>query len=349
MTLEQIQNDPALRALAIILIAFVAAQLFKVVGTRILLYLTRRTRTQADDEIVNHLKTPVFITIFSIGLYIAIHTSPWHDRWVEVAESSVHTLLVIIWLVYGMRLITTVLEALTRLSDRVTWIESRTLPLIDNGAKLILFGGAVYCLLIAWNLNVTPWLASAGVVGIAVGFAAKDTLANLFGGLFVIMDSPFKIGDYINLDSGERGQVVRIGLRSTRLLTRDDVEVTVPNGAIANAKIVNESGGPWEKRRVQIMVVVAYGSDVEQVKEVLERSIREVSFIVADPEPRVRFHELGDSALIFRVLGWIELPEQRGRAVDGLNTAVYNNLRAANIQIPFPQRDVHLIREASDG
>ena len=108
----------------------------------------------------------------------------------------------------------------------------------------------MYCFLVVWNLDLSPWLASAGIAGIAVGFAAKDSLANLFGGLFVIMDSPYKIGDYINLDTGERGRVVKIGLRSTRLLTRDDVEITLPHAHIANAKVVNESGGPHEKTRV---------------------------------------------------------------------------------------------------
>ena len=91
-------------------------------------------------------------------------------------------------------------------------------------SKIVVFGLAVYCFLVTWDLDLSAWLASAGIMGIAVGFTAKDSLANLFGGLFVIMDSPYKLGDFINLDSGERGRVIKIGLRSTRLLTRDDVE-----------------------------------------------------------------------------------------------------------------------------
>jgi small-conductance mechanosensitive channel len=190
-------------------------------------------------------------------------------------------------------------------------------------------------------------LASAGVAGIAIGFAAKDSLANLFGGLFVIMDSPYKIDDYINLDSGERGKVVKIGLRSTRLLTRDDVEITVPNAAIANAKVVNESGGPWQKRRVAVTVGVAYGSDVRQVNEILMNSAMQVDLIAGDPAPRVRFAEMGDSALIFRVLGWIDEPELRGQAIDALNTAIYNDLNAAGVVIPFPQRTIHHVGHPS--
>ena len=91
---------------------------------------------------------------------------------------------------------------------------------------------------------MTAWLASAGVVGIAVGFAAKDTLANLFSGVFILADAPYKIGDYIVLDAtGMRGKVTQIGLRSTRLITRDDVEVTIPNSIMGNSQVINQSGG----------------------------------------------------------------------------------------------------------
>ena len=112
-------------------------------------------------------------------------------------------------------LTSTILASMSRLADRVTWLEARTLPLFDNLSKIVIFGLAIYFFLIAWELDLSAWLASAGIMGIAVGFAAKDTLANLFGGLFVIMDAPYKLGDFINLDSGERGRVIKIGLHSS--------------------------------------------------------------------------------------------------------------------------------------
>ena len=112
-------------------------------------------------------------------------------------------------------LTSTILASMSRLADRVTWLESRTLPLFDNLSKIVVFGLAIYFFLIAWELDLSAWLASAGIMGIAVGFAAKDTLANLFGGLFVIMDAPYKLGDFINLDSGERGRVIKIGLHNS--------------------------------------------------------------------------------------------------------------------------------------
>jgi small-conductance mechanosensitive channel len=123
-------------------------------------------------------------------------------------------------------------------------------------------------------------------------------------------------------------------------LTRDDVEVTLPNSYIANSKVVNESGGPYEKTRVAIVVGVAYGSDIDRVRQVLHDAAASVEFVVSDPAPRVQFIEMGDSALLFRVQGWVNQPVMRGSCIDGMNTAIYKALGQANIEIPFPQRVV---------
>ena len=337
------QAYPWVLALEVIGVSALVAKIVDLVISRFLLRLTLRTNTDLDDRLVQLLHRPVFVSVILVGLYIAVKTlglSPGVER---VLVALIQTVAVFIWTGAAFKLTSTTLEGLSRLADRVTWIESRTLPLFDNLSKIVVFALAVYCFLIVWNLDLSAWLASAGIMGIAVGFAAKDSLANLFGGFFVIMDAPYKLGDFITLDSGERGRVIKIGLRSTRLLTRDDVEITLPNAHIANAKVVNESGGPYEKTRVVITVGVAYGSDVDRVSEVLQEAALSVESVVQDPPPRVRFAEMGDSALIFRVQGWIDEPALRGSCVDGLNTAIYKALGQAGIEIPFPQRVVHMV------
>jgi len=256
-------------------------------------------------------------------------------------DSLVQTAVIFVWTLTALRVVSLVCGSMSGAVRRSEWIDERTLPLFDNLARLILLGAAAYFLLLAWHLNISGWLASAGIAGLALGLAAQDTLSNVFGGLSIIADAPYKVGDWVNLDGGERGRVTQIGLRSTRMMTRDDVEITVPNAAIASGKIINESGGPSRKSRVSVLVGVAYGSDVDQVREVLLRAARGVELVADDPEPRIRFTEMADSALVFRVLCWIELPELRGECVDGLNTAIYKALNAEGITIPFPQRDVH--------
>ena len=219
-------------------------------------------------------------------------------------------------------------------------IQPRTFPLFDNLAKVLLFGIAVYAVISVWDLDATGWLASAGVMGLAIGFAAQDTLGNLFAGVFIIADAPFSVGDYIVLDSGERGKVAHIGLRSTRILTRDDIEITIPNAVMGKAKITNEAGGPSLKRRLRVPVGVAYGSDIDRVRELLLELAAAQELFCDQPAPRVRFRALGESSLEFELLGWIPHPELRGRAVDEVLTAIYKRFQAEGVQIPFPQRDL---------
>jgi small-conductance mechanosensitive channel len=156
------------------------------------------------------------------------------------------------------------------------------------------------------------------------------------------MDAPYKTGDFIILDTGERGVVTHIGLRSTRLLTRDDVEVTIPNGVIGNGKIINEAGGPSEKHRIRVSVGVAYGSDIDHVIATLEQVAADNAEVCADPAPRVRFRTFGESSLDFQLLCWIERPVDRGRVNHELNCSVYRAFIDNNIEIPFPQRDLHV-------
>ncbi len=333
---------PWVRAIEVLLFSALAAKVADWVISHFLLRLARQTRTDLDDQLVELIHRPVFISVVLIGFYVAVQIMGWNSGLEYVLLASIQTAAIFIWTGASFKLTSTTLIGLSRLADRVTWLEARTLPLFDNLSKIVVFSVSTYAFLVTWDLDLSAWLASAGIMGIAIGFAAKDSLANLFGGIFVIMDAPYRIGDIINLDTGERGQVIKIGLRSTRLLTRDDVEITLPNSHIANAKVVNESGGPHKKTRVVVTVGVAYGSDIDRVRATLLAAANSVDHVITDPAPRVRFVEMGDSALIFRVQGWIDEPSERGGCVDGLNTAIYKALALAKIEIPFPQRVVHM-------
>ncbi|MEX1350606.1 MAG: mechanosensitive ion channel family protein [Desulfobacterales bacterium] len=194
------------------------------------------------------------------------------------------------------------------------------------------------------GIPVNAVFASAGIAGFAVAMAAKDTLSNLFGGVTIFMDRPFRPGDYIVLDNTERGEVVQIGLRSTRIQTRDDVMITIPNSIITSTKIVNQSS-PKPMFRVRVKIGVAYGSDIRQVETILVEQVRSNPQAAQNPKPRVRFRKFGDSSLDFELLCWAKRPHDRGRLMHGLNTGIYNAFAKAGIEIPFPQRDLHLKHE----
>ena len=194
------------------------------------------------------------------------------------------------------------------------------------------------------GLPVTAIFASAGLAGIAVALAAKETLSNFFGGISILIDRPFAAGDYIVLDTGERGMVKEVGMRSTRLLTRDDVLITIPNSIITNVKIVNQSA-PYPHFRVRIGVGVAYGSDLEQVEQILVDAARGNPLVMEEPAPRARVRLFNDSSIDFELLVWARTPQDRGRITHEISKIIYLRLNDEGVNIPFPQRVVHVAND----
>ncbi len=333
---------PGLLTILLLLLAYTIGRVLKTVITRSLKKITEKTETVSDDQLVDYLTRPLVLTTVTLALMLAVSAYRLPKTLNDVILSLLATVLLFSWLRAGLRTARIVLELIASNRHRFEIIQERTIPLFDMTIKILLVGMGAYFFLLIWGINPTAWLASAGVIGIAVGFAAKDSLANLFSGIFIVADAPYKIGDYIVLDTGDRGKVTNMGMRSTRLLTRDDIEVTVPNAIIANAKIINESGGPWVMHRIRIPIGVAYGSDVDQVCEVLEQTALDHPEVVKTPAPRVRMRAFGASSLDFELMGWIDLPEKRGKVKHDLMKSIYKNLNKAGIGIPYPQMDLHV-------
>jgi MscS family membrane protein len=155
------------------------------------------------------------------------------------------------------------------------------------------------------------------------------------------MDNTYKVGEYIILDSGERGEVVEIGVRSTRIKTRDDVIVNIPNSIMANSKIINESA-PIPRFRIRVPVGVAYGSNLEKVEEILLAVTNANENIEKHPEPRVRLRTFADSSVNFQLLCWVKDPRDKGLQTHNLLKAAYRAFDEQGINIPFPQRDIHI-------
>ncbi|MBC8256008.1 MAG: mechanosensitive ion channel family protein [Candidatus Marinimicrobia bacterium] len=323
--------------------SLIAAKLVDWIITSGLSRMANRTASTIDDRIIQILHRPIYYSILFMGLGISIQLFQLPEIITFVLIGLFKSTAIFIW---SIALFQSFMHFINWYSRHKTFGESivqpHTLPLFDNVGKVVIFLVAVYFMLISWNINVTGLLASTTVLAAILGFAAKDTVANLFAGFFIMADTPYKPGDYINLDGGERGYVKHIGLRSTRIMTRDDIEITLPNSLIANSKIINESGGPKENERVRITISVAYGSDVDQVRSVLEKIAINSDNVCQSPIPRVRFRTFGDSGLTFQLLFWIEKPEDRGRITDELNTAIYKEFAIEEIVIPYPQRTIHI-------
>jgi MscS family membrane protein len=184
-------------------------------------------------------------------------------------------------------------------------------------------------------------VAGLGIGGLAVALAGREALSNLIGTIMIILDRPFKIGDYVTLSDGERGAVLGVGFRSTRIRTRDDILISIPNSIIANTKMINESA-PVSLSRIRIKVGVAYSSELKRVEEILLGVAQQNESVILEPAPEIRFRQFSDSALEFELLCWIDQPEQKGPIIHQLNWAVKEAFEEAGIEIPFPQRHVRI-------
>ena len=330
----------ALRALLLVGLGFLVAITVDFVFGRVIKRITDKTETQLDDLLIAHIRRPIFLSLVMVGIALGLDTLGPKPVYRYLVQGLLFTVAVTVWTVSINRLVANVLSDLSAKQKSI--VQPATLPIFEIASKLVVYGLALYFILLAWDVNVTGWLASAGIVGVALGFAAKDTVANLLAGIFILADRPYKVGDVLVLEDDLRGRVTQIGIRSTRIVTNADVEVILPNSMIATSQIINESGGPRAKSRVEVRVSVAYGSDVEQVKQVLLQVVENESLARTTPSPWVQFRALGESSLDFSIFVWIKSPMQRERAVDSLNTQVYAALGEAGIEIPFPQRDVHM-------
>lgn len=330
--------------IALSLIVVVVGLLLAIVVRKFILFwgtkLTARTTTDLDERLLRIVARVAALVAGYIALVAALQVLAIGGTTEMVIIRLMMSMLILQLMRAAMQASNVGLAILGRVRHRFAIIEERTIPLFDLMLTVIIVAIGAYALLQVWNIDPTAWLASAGVVGIAVGFAARDTLANLFAGFFIIADAPYTIGDYIILNSGERGYVVNVGIRSTRIRTRDDVEIIVPNSEMANSKIINESGGIRDRYRVRVKVGVAYGSDLDQVCALLSQVAADHPEVTQNPAPRVRNRGFGDSSIDFELLGWIRDPADRGRIKHDLFMAIDKAFNQAGVVIPFPQRDI---------
>lgn len=332
------------KQVALMAIYVIIAKITDLFIDRILKRLTSYTDFAMDDQLIEFAHNPIFWTILFLGLQHALMLRSLPTPWDTVLPSGTKSLILVIWFVAFIRAFNWMADHFHGKIIDGGAIGKDLFLLLKNVMRVLTIVAGLLWLLAIWEVDLTPLFASAGIVGIAVALAAKDTLANFFGGISIFADNTFKVGDYIILDNTERGEVVEIGIRSTRIKTRDDVLITIPNSILANSKIVNESA-PVPSFRIRIPVGVAYGSDLDQVEEILMQIAAENENVAKDPKPRVRLRAFADSSLNFELLLWVDDPRVKGRETHNLLKSIYLAFAEHKITIPFPQRDLHIINE----
>jgi len=336
-----ILNNPFLTAILYIIVFFMLAKIIDFIVTKIILRFTKKTKTTLDDKIIAIIHQPLFFTIFLVGFIVAFSQFDLNEKFVFPFNSFIYSVILIIWTVASIRTSRVIINIAFHKFLDVTGLSKDILPLFVTISKVTIIVICIMTIFSIWKIDITPLLASAGIVGAIIAFAAKDAFANLFGGISIFLDKPFKIDDIIDIGGNERGKVVNIGIRSTRIQTPGGMILTVPNADIANSKISNESITTVHSK-VSVNIGVAYGSDVRLVEKTLLAIANNYKLVVKEPAPLVRFLEFADSSLNFLLVVWIEDITNTSLVRNDINYEINKRFTELGIEIPFPQRDVHL-------
>lgn len=224
------------------------------------------------------------------------------------------------------------LMARTRADPAVQVIAARLTRFVVLGLGLVMAASQL-------GINVASLLAGVGVLGLAVGLAAQDSLSNLVAGIAILWDRPFRIGDNVTV-SGTFGKVQEIGLRTTRIRTVNQLDAILPNKEIINQEIINHTLNPM--MRLAIPVGIAYQADTREARKVLLEAVRGHELILEEPEPEVVVTALADSSVNLELRVWLRDPYTERQATCIMIELAKIALDEAGIEIPFPQRTLHL-------
>lgn len=190
------------------------------------------------------------------------------------------------------------------------------------------------------GINLTSLTVLGGFLGVGLGFGLQNVTSNFISGIILLLEQPIRVGDKVSVED-DIGTVKEIGMRSTTIDTFDNIRLIIPNSVFVEKKVINWSHGD-PKIRLHIPFGVAYGSDVPGVRETILKVAENYKNTLHTPPPEVRFLGLGDSSLDFELLAWIPDPRKQFKYKSDLYYLIEAALRKAGIEIPFPQRDLHI-------
>jgi small conductance mechanosensitive channel len=194
------------------------------------------------------------------------------------------------------------------------------------------------------GVATTSFIAVLGAAGLAIGLALRDSLSNFAGGVLMIVFKPYKVGDFVEMQ-GQSGTVQSIQILNTVLLTADNKTVFIPNGPIINGNVTNHTNE--HKRRVDVDLGIGYGSDIDVARKTLLAIVNADQRILSEPAPDVVVAQLGESAVVLRVRAWVSTPDYWS-VFFAIQEQAKKSFEVAGVEIPFPQRTIHVVQKASD-
>ncbi|MFQ6609764.1 MAG: mechanosensitive ion channel family protein [Fidelibacterota bacterium] len=331
---------PYLIPLCIVLAGFLSAWIFNKIIFRKLNLITQKTRWSGDDVLLRILKKYFTLWLVLGSVYLAMETGVFPTEFTIPANNVILIIFVLSLATATSSIVGSLISGYTRRYDN-QFFNLGILMIIVRG---LIIGIAILILLQTFGMKISPLLGALGVGSMAAGFALKDTLANFFAGIQILISKQIQVGNFVQIGSGLEGTVADITLRNTTLIDRSNNTIVVPNSEMAASTIVNYSI-PDTNLRVKVDCGVAYDSDLEKVEkialETAKHILATVDGAVHDFEPNLRFHTFNESSIDFTVImRAIDFPSQhtvRSEYIKLLKKRFDGN----GIVIPFPIRTIY--------
>jgi MscS family membrane protein len=305
-----------------------------------------RGRFQIDGILLRILGPPVSVFVALGSVNYALYRIPQVREQFSEWEGAQRALLILTgtWILASLvkNLIREYGLPLARRTD--TDLDERIVRLMDLTAVYVIWIVGVLIALRELGIQVTAFLASMGIIGLAVALAAKTVLSNVLAGVTLTADPNFRVGDRIEVGD-HIGDVLSINLHKTVIRTRDNEIVMIPNDVLGREVIINHML-PQARTRIEMTIGVAYGTDLERATRILQDILHGQGRILPVPEPEVNVRTLGDSAVTLQILAWIDAPRGKRGVRDAVYRSALTQLTEAGIEIPFPQRVVQLTEGA---
>ncbi len=346
--LPRLDDTAALIVLALVIWVFVWWGM-----RRLHRHLVSRTETELDDAILLVVRR---VALLSIGFWTVVRLievwtaepDPGQAPEPSLLAPYVKALWVLALSFPISRFVTDLLEiAEEKIVPRTTTkLDDTALPLMNRFVQFLIVGIGALMALQVLEIQITPLLGGAGVAGLALSFAAKDTLSNLIAGVLLILDRPFQVGDRIELwnapkNSSTWGDVMEIGLRATKIRTPDNIVIIIPNNEIMQRDIINYTASGTDIR-LRVPIGISYDANAHKAKEIILAVTREIEGIKQSPEPVVIIRRFGDSAVDLEARVWLEDARKRRAIEDQLTDKVKNRFDEEGIEIPYPKRDLYI-------
>jgi MscS family membrane protein len=320
-------------ALAIIVIAVIVNKLVALLNKTVLRKIAAKSKHRIDDILLDSIEKPVMFGIILFAIWVASARLNMATKMHEIIEKAYNILIVInvTWFVSKFTA-----SLIAEYGER---INSRLLPLIKRTVLIIIWIIGIVTALHNIGVEIASILGVLGVGGVSVALAAQDTLKNIFSGITIVTDAPFRIGDIIQFDSYE-GVVQDIGLRSTRILTYEQRIISVPNYKLMDASVVNISAEP--SRRVVIKLGLTYDTTPQKMQEAIDILKKTPNAVNEIEENTVAvFSEFGDFALIITYIYYIKKNLDIRESTSKVNFVILNEFNNAGLNFAFPTQTIY--------